>query len=84
MPAATTLSAIFQFETIIRKSISRLIKNRKSTAPTLAARESIDIKSLGEIALVKPGTRPNTEGRGVVIVMLEDSQYSQVYVNNAF
>jgi len=62
MPAAPTLSVIFQFETMIRKSTSRPTKNRKSTSPTSAARESVGIGFLGKIALVKPGIRPNTEG----------------------
>ena len=62
MPAAPTLSAILQFLTRRRKSTSSPTRKRKRIRPTLAAVESVGIEAVGKMALVKPGTRPRTEG----------------------
>ena len=62
MPAAPTLRAIRQFDARSRRSTSSPTRKRKRIKPTLAAIESVGMEAVGNIASVKPGMRPNTEG----------------------
>lgn len=62
MPAAPTLKAIRQFNTRSRRSTSSPTRKRNRIRPTLAAIEKAGIEAAGNMAFVKPGMRPNTEG----------------------
>ena len=62
MPAAPTLKAILQLDTMIRKSTSRPTRNKKSINSTLTTRDKVGIDAWGKMPLVKPNMRPNTEG----------------------
>ncbi len=62
IPAAPTLRAIRQFDRRSRKSTSRPTKNRNNIRPRLAAVFRTGIEAVGNMAAVKPGIRPKTEG----------------------
>ena len=62
IPAAPTLSAIRQLESRSRKSTSSPTKNRNKIRPRLAAVFRTGMEAVGNMAAVKPGMRPKTEG----------------------
>lgn len=69
MPAADTLTATRQLLTRKRRLVSSPTRNRKSTNPRLATKFRLGIEAVGNMASVKPGIRPITEGPSMTPAM---------------
>ena len=62
IPATPTLTASLQLLTKYLKSTSKPTRNKNNTSPRFATSDRFGIDSVGNIASVKPGIRPMTDG----------------------